>query len=198
LPTNVEITVGIVALVAALDVILTAALIYINRHELKEAFVRRFTKWDLLKVVICFVAFFVFVQLIMDIGLQLALILIYSVTGVEVVFAQAPAAWVANEFFGVFPIGLFVSTVVTAPVWEEISFRLAGRNIIKNKFLFVVITTILFVFIHTGFAMSTGFSYAFSGIAFAVIYLVTKDIRIVIAVHMLNNLLATIMQVLAG
>jgi len=190
LPTNIEITTGIVILVAALDLALTATLILINKNELKEVFARKFSGKDFLKTILCFVIFFAFVM-VSGIGHQLVL----GVLEIDVI--GSPAAWVAQQFSVVFPIGLFISTVIAAPIWEEIAFRMAGKNLINNKFLFVVITTFLFVFIHTGpFYLDRGMFYAFAGIGYAVIYLITKDIRIAIGVHFLNNLFATVMSLL--
>ena len=190
LPTNVEITTGIVIMVAALDLALTAALILINKNALRKMFARRFSGKDFLKTIVCFVIFFAFVT-VFGIGLQLVL------GALEIEAIGSPAAWVAQQFFTVFPIGVFISTVIAAPIWEEIAFRMAGKNLIKNKFLFVVITTFLFIFIHTGpFYLDRGMLYAFAGIGYAVIYLITKDIRIAIGVHFLNNLLAAAMSLL--
>jgi len=190
LPTNVEITAGIVIVVAALDLTLTATLIFINRNELKEVFAKKFSRKDFLKTIVCFVIFFAFVTA-SGIGFQLVL------GALEIEPIGSPAAWVAQQFFEVFPIGVFISAVIAAPIWEEIAFRMAGKNIIKNKFLFVVITTFLFVFIHTGpFYLDRGFMYAFAGVGYAIIYLVTKDIRIAIGVHFLNNLFAATMSLL--
>ena len=177
LPTNVEITTGLVILVAVLDMVLTASLVFINRQELKEAFQKKFGIKGFLKFVLCCVLYLVYVN-IQGIVIHFA----------EIELAPSPASWVAEEFHRIFPLGLFISTAIAAPIWEEIAFRMAGQNLIKNKILFVLITTLLFVFIHTGFALSTGLFYALSGIGFAVIYLATKDIRIVIGVHFMWNL----------
>jgi membrane protease YdiL (CAAX protease family) len=175
LPTNVEITFGIVALVMALDLLLTAALVFINRYELKEAFSKRFTI-KTLGVIILWLVLFVAFSILGEIAIS-ALLTPF----------MPPAAWVSGQFSGIFPLSMIICGVIAAPIWEEIAFRMAGRSLIKNKILFVLITTILFVFIHTGFAMGTGAPYAISGVAFAIMYLVTKDIRIVMAVHFLGN-----------
>jgi len=190
LPTNVEITIGIIILVALLDLALTVTLILINKNELREVFARKFSGNDFLKTILCFVIFFIFIT-VSDIGLQLVL----DVLEIETI--GSPAAWVAQQFSVVFPLGLIISTVIAAPIWEEIAFRMAGKNLIKNKFLFIVITTFLFVFIHTGpFYLDRGMFYALAGIGYAAIYLITKDIRIAIGVHFLNNLFAAIISLL--
>ena len=199
LPITVsEITTATVLTTAGLDLALTAALIFINRNELKEAFLRKFALKDLLAVIVGYVAFFIFIT---------AGRVLLGLTGMMII--ESPAAWVAEQYSIVFPIGLFISVVIAAPIWEEIAFRMAGRNLIKNKFLFVLITTFLFVLVHSGtylipsvsgvglnipFVFRSGITYVFAGIGFAVIYLVAKDIRIAIGVHLLNNLIVTMVM----
>jgi len=193
--TASDITVATVLTTAGLDLVLTAVLILINRHELKEAFIRKFALKDFFKIIVCFIIFFIFVN---------ASQTLLGFTGIQLI--QSPAAWVADQYSVVFPVGLIISVLVAAPIWEEIAFRMAGRNLIKNKFLFVLITTFLFVLIHTGtylianvsdvgfsipFAFTSGMAYVFAGIGYAVTYFVTKDIRIVIGVHFLQNLMGT-------
>jgi len=194
LPITVsEITTATVLATAGLDLALTAALIFINRNELKEAFFKKFALKDLLMVIGGYVAFFIFTT---------ASSVLLGLTGMIII--ESPAAWVAEQYSIVFPIGLLISVVIAAPIWEEIAFRMAGRNLIKNKFLFVLITTFLFVLVHSGiylipsvsgigfnmpFVFRSGMTYVFAGIGYAVIYLVAKDIRIAMGVHLLNNLI---------
>lgn len=202
LPTNVTITVGIVILVAALDLVLLAALIILNKDELRAVFAKKITLKTVLITLLCYVLFFVG-TIIWNNVVLIAGNLVTGEADIATLFGpyeaelwmppQSPAAWVGLEFSRIFPIGFFISSVIAAPIWEEIAFRMAGKNLIKNKLLFVLVTTILFVFIHTGFAFETGGGYAYAGIAFAVIYLTTKDIRVAMGVHLLNNLLANIM-----
>ena len=156
---------------------------------------------DFIKVIVCFIIFSIF-----SIVSQLLL----GLTGIQLI-EQSPAAWVAEQYSVVFPIGLIISVLVAAPIWEEIAFRMAGRNLIKNKFLFVLVSTLLFVLIHTGtylianvsdvgfnipFVFTSGMFYMIAGIGYAVIYLVTKDIRIVIGAHFLQNLMGVMFMLL--
>ena len=203
LPTNVEITTSIVILVAVLDIVLTAAVISLNKKELKEIFARKFGIKGFLKVILCFVLLFFFLELAMRL-IQVVLLLGYrmpitisAILNQYITFDPSPANWVATEFHRVFPLGPFVSLAIAAPVWEEIVFRMAGRNLIKNTFLYLLITTLLFGFIHTGsFLTFSIISYLVLGLGYALIYLKTKDVRIVIAVHFLANFIGRIMAVM--
>lgn len=199
LPRNVEITVAIVVLVAVLDLTLTAALIMINKTELKEIFLRKFTKKDLLKILFSFIFLLLGSPILVALLSQIILSL-YSVfpvmealiimPGYTVLQLQSPADWTATQFVAVFPAGMFVSGVIAAPIWEEIAFRMAGRRLIKNTLLYLIITSLLFGFIHTAtFVSPTIIRYVISGLVFALIYLKTKDLRVVIAVHFIGNLI---------
>jgi len=188
LPTNVEVTIGIGILILALDLILAAAVIFLNKKELKEAFAKKFTGKDFLKIIVAFIVMYV-------VGLIVALILI--ALGMEP--GTAPAELVRKEFSRVFPLGAIISVVILAPIWEETAFRMAGKNLIKNGVLFVVITSLLFAFIHTvNFSIVDNLDYFISGVLFSVLYLITKDIRIPIGAHFLFNLVSAVVGFLVG
>jgi membrane protease YdiL (CAAX protease family) len=187
LPTNVEITTAIVVLVAVLDLVLIALLIILNKKELKEAFVKRFTRKDILKTVLFFITIIVFMNIY-------GLITLIPVNGVPLfemmAESPAPADWVAMEFFAIFPIGVFISAVIAAPIWEEIVFRMAGKNLFRNPVLFVVITSCMFAFIHTvNFSLIDNLFFLMFGVFYAIAYLILKDIRILMIVHFIWNLI---------
>lgn len=203
LPTNIEITTGVVILVAALDIILTTILIFINRKELREAFMRKFKVKDFLKIIIGYVLLYLCMVFI-PMALNKAILLLCNVfpvmsnlivePGFSVIYMEAPAAWVGNEFSRVFPLGVSISMLIAAPIFEEITFRMAGRNLIKNTFLYVFITSWMFAFIHTcNFFAFSNINYFIYGLVFALIYFKTKDLRITMAIHFLNNLVALIL-----
>lgn len=205
LPINVEITQSIVLLTAVLDVCLTAALIIINRKKLKDVIVRKFGTRDLIKIFFGYVLIYIVVGVFLfprllqpiiflmnDMPITLDSILnpVYTVT--------SSAAWVAYEYFNIFPIGVFISAAIAAPVWEEISFRMAGRNLIKNSVLYVLISSALFGFIHTASFLDISILWYFVvGIGFSIVYLKTKDLRIVVGIHFINNFIVSVAMILA-
>ena len=187
LPTNVKITAGIVILVVVLDIILTAVVIFLNRKELKEAFTKKFRWKDFFKIILAFVVMFV---------LTIVISVVLITSGIEL---ADPARLVGVEFQSVFLPGAIVSMVIVAPLLEEIVFRMAGRGFIKNGILFVLITSLLFAFIHTvNFSIVDNLDYFISGVFFSVLYLITKDIRIPMGVHFLWNIIGVITALLAG
>jgi membrane protease YdiL (CAAX protease family) len=113
-----------------------------------------------------------------------------AVTGLsfDAVLGGAPAAVVANAFQAAFMPGLILTTCITAPVSEEIVFRLTCRRLFKNPVLFVLASSLLFGFIHTANFTTLGIvDYFVTGCLFAVFYLKTHDIRANIAAHVMYN-----------
>ncbi|MCL1883022.1 MAG: CPBP family intramembrane metalloprotease [Defluviitaleaceae bacterium] len=184
LPTNIDITMSLIIIVVILDLILTASVIVLNKKELIAAFTKKFTLRDIGKIPLI---------IIVDLVIVALLISLVSFGGVPLVdlMGDAPASLIASEFLEVFAIGAFMSMVMFAPIWEEIVFRLAGKNLLKNGILFVVVTSCLFAFIHTAnFSIIDNFFYLVSGAIYAVAYLIFKDIRILMATHFIWNLVS--------
>ncbi|MDR2569693.1 MAG: CPBP family intramembrane metalloprotease [Oscillospiraceae bacterium] len=189
LPTKTEITVFTVILVMILDLGLTAAVVFLNRKDLKEAWIKKFALKDILVTLLLFVIFVVA-------NVLFGLTSLVTISGVPLheTMTNNPdsAVWVMREFFKVFPMGIIISTVIAAPIWEEIVFRMVGKNLLKNPILFLIIASCcLYSFIHTvNFSILDNMTYLFFGLLFGVMYLVTKDIRKVTIVHALWNIVA--------
>ena len=187
IPTQVDITAGIVILCVALDLILTASVVFLNRKELKEAFSKRFTGKVFLKIILAFVILYV---------ASIIVVVILITLGIE---PADPARLVGSEFRRVFPLGAVISMVIVAPLLEETVFRMAGKNLIKNGVLYVLITSLLFAFIHTvNFSIVDNIDYFISGVVFSAVYLKTKDIRITMGAHFLFNVIGVLMGLLQG
>ena len=187
LPTNVELTVGIGILMLALDLVLAAAVVFLNKKELKEALTKKITWKFFLKAILVFI-----------IGLVMAIVVAQVIVSMGMEFSD-PTRLVAAEISNAFPLGAIISMLIITPVWEEIAFRMAGKKLIKNGVLFVVITSLLFAFIHTvNFSIIDNLDYLIYGIVMSVAYLIVKDVRIVIVAHFLNNLLGVLPMILAG
>jgi membrane protease YdiL (CAAX protease family) len=166
--------------ICALDIALAAAIVWLNRKYLKKVFEKKFTGKDWLKVLGGFVIVFL--------ASVIGGLLIVALGGEDSV---APAQQVGLDYSALFPIGAIISIVITAPIWEELAFRYAGRKLFKNKILYVIIPTLLFAFIHTvNFSLIDNLSYLVFGAGLALIYLWFKDIRINMLVHFLWNIMA--------
>ena len=83
-----------------------------------------------------------------------------------------------------------------APILEEIIFRGIFMNwfFVDKPFLSILISGVLFGYVHAPFSADTDWIYALSkillGIVLAGVYYRTKNIKADITVHFLNNFLA--------
>ena len=98
-----------------------------------------------------------------------------------------------RETFNVSPIYIYFSSVIFAPVVEELVFRQSIRNMIPNKIIFILVSGLLFGGLH----ILTGYSgpmdllylipYCAPGFAFAYILADSDNIFISIALHLMHN-----------
>lgn len=98
-----------------------------------------------------------------------------------------------RETFKISPFYIYFSSVIYAPLVEELVFRQSIRNIIPNKILFVLASGLIFGGLH----ILSGYSgpmdllylipYAAPGIAFAYILADSDNIFISIALHLMHN-----------
>lgn len=111
-----------------------------------------------------------------------------------------PAAAVGLIFQATAIVPVIITQTIVAPVTEELVFRKTVGDLISNKFLYLVVSTCLFGFIHAGMFINLSIlTYIIYGLGFNIAYLVCKkDIRPVIAAHMLGNIIACIASVVGG
>lgn len=95
------------------------------------------------------------------------------------------------------PLMMIISTVFFAPIVEEGIFRLSLGKIINNKKVFIIVSGVLFGFMHifpTDLAVSVALTYSITyvamGIYLAYAYAKTENIWMVILLHAANNLLS--------
>ena len=87
----------------------------------------------------------------------------------------------------------FLSAVILAPIIEEIIFRMNIKTLIKNETTFLIISTLIFGFLHSYFDIINGYRYYLLGLALAIVYLKTDNIVCCISTHFLNNLLGVLL-----
>ena len=102
-----------------------------------------------------------------------------------------------------FPVYLILSAIITAPIIEETIFRLTIRKLINNKIIFIIISGLLFGFLHVIYSYTniTDFlyviPYSIPGFAFAYMLVKTDNICVPISLHMLHNTIMIIFQIIA-
>lgn len=103
-----------------------------------------------------------------------------------------------------YPIYMAFSSVIYAPIVEELIFRNSIRKIIKNDLIFIFMSGILFGLVHViGSSESIneilmGIPYIIMGIDFAYIFYKSKNIFTTISIHSIHNLILLIIQLIGG
>ena len=97
-----------------------------------------------------------------------------------------------RELLDKYMIYAIPSMVIIGPFIEEILFRLSIKNIINNKILFIIISSLLFGFAHvigtTGLQLLYVIPYAILGATFAYIYQKDNNIFASFTAHFIHNL----------
>lgn len=105
---------------------------------------------------------------------------------------------IAREFIKNRPINGILSSVIFAPIYEEIITRLNFKESIKNKWLFIIFTSFIFASLHLLSANTLVeymyiIPYALMGMIFGYIYYDSNSIITSISFHALNNLIQVIL-----
>ena len=122
----------------------------------------------------------------------------------ELLLKYFPVYVIGIILMGIFPIYMCFSTVIYAPIVEEITFRKSIRNIISNKYLYIFVSGVIFGLIHiTG--QSTDFNdilmsipYIIMGLDFAYIYYKSNNIFTTIMLHSIHNFILLFIQIIGG
>ena len=109
-----------------------------------------------------------------------------------------------REYIKIFPFYMIFSTVIYAPIVEEITFRKTFKNIISNKWFYIVVSGVMFGVIHiTGNNIGINdyllsIPYILMGMVFAYIYYDSNNIFTTISIHSMHNLILLILQFIGG
>ena len=104
---------------------------------------------------------------------------------------------IIEEMFRMTPITIAVSTVLVAPVVEELIFRgfffayFMKKDTFSSKLMIVIISSLVFGLAHEFYPSISLLYYSSIGAVLALTYLYTKNIKYSILLHLINNLVAT-------
>ena len=106
-----------------------------------------------------------------------------------------------TELLGKYPIYTIITTILIAPITEELIFRLNIRNIFKNNFIFIITSGLVFGALHMTVATSIKellfiIPYSIPGFIFAYTLTKSKNIFVPISLHMLHNTVMILLQIL--
>jgi len=100
---------------------------------------------------------------------------------------------IINELFKISPLYIYFSSVIFAPIVEELVFRKAIRNIVPSKILFILISGLLFGGLHVFGTVEAWYDllylipYSAPGIVFAYILYKTDNIFVSMGLHFMHN-----------
>ena len=102
------------------------------------------------------------------------------------------------------PLLMAISTVIFAPINEELTFRKSLRDALKNKWVYALTSGIIFGGLHVISYINVPsdliylLPYSSLGIAFALLYYKTNNIFSSISMHTMHNLLSIIIYLLGA
>ena len=103
-----------------------------------------------------------------------------------------------------FPLFMIFNTVIYAPITEELTFRKSIKDAINNKWIYVLISGLVFGGLHIISYITTWtdliylIPYGSLGIVFALLYHKTDNIFSTITMHAMHNFLAIIVYLLGA
>ena len=101
-----------------------------------------------------------------------------------------------------FPLIMIIDAGILAPFNEEIVFRKSIKDAINNKWIFYILTFLLFGGAHVIKSSNTILDYLFIipygalGVAFAAAYYKTKNVFTNISMHMMHNLILIVLSII--
>lgn len=113
---------------------------------------------------------------------------------------QADNEQLVQGMISTLPIAMLLNAGIIAPIIEEIIFRKAFRDTIRNKWKFIIISSLVFGFMHV--MVATTFidliffiPYTCLGIAFAYMYCDTDSVFTSILAHILHNTILILVSI---
>ena len=106
-----------------------------------------------------------------------------------------------RSYISASPIIMIINTAIMAPLLEELVFRKSFRCIFKNKYIFVLVSGIVFGALHVIFSIDNVYDYLYIlpysslGIALAYMYYKTDNICCPIIMHSIHNAIMTLMNI---
>ena len=175
-------------------IMFVVVLLFYKKYLKKDLVLFKLNKKDYIKKIISYFLIF----LVVKYGVALFSGLLLVMLGSDLVTSENQEAVVtlAKKF----PFMMMISTSLLAPFVEEGIFRLGIRKVINNKYLFILVSGLIFGFMHIFptelplyVALIESLNYVTMGLLLAYIYNETDNIYVVVIIHALNNLLSMLM-----
>ena len=175
-------------------IMFVVVLLFYKKYLKKDLVLFKLNKKDYINKIISYFLIF----LVVKYGVALFSSLLLVMLGSDLVTSENQEAVVtlAKKL----PFMMMISTSLLAPFVEEGIFRLGIRKVINNKYLFILVSGLIFGFMHIFptelpiyVALIESLNYVTMGLLLAYIYNETDNIYVVVIIHALNNLLSMLM-----
>lgn len=175
-------------------IMFVVVILFYKKYLKKDLVLFKLNKKDYIKKIISYFLIF----LVVKYGVALFSGLLLVMLGSDLVTSENQEAVVtlAKKL----PFMMMISTSLLAPFVEEGIFRLGIRKVINNKYLFILVSGLIFGFMHIFptelplyVALIESLNYVTMGLLLAYIYNETDNIYVVVIIHALNNLLSMLM-----
>ena len=175
-------------------IMFVVVLLFYKKYLKKDLVLFKLNKKDYIKKIVSYFLIF----LVVKYGIALFSSLLLVMLGSDLVTSENQEAVV--NLAKKLPFMMMISTSLLAPFVEEGIFRLGIRKVINNKYLFILVSGLIFGFMHIFptelplyVALIESLNYVTMGLLLAYIYNETDNIYIVVIIHALNNLLSMLM-----
>ena len=175
-------------------IMFVVVLLFYKKYLKKDLVLFKLNKKDYIKKIISYFLIF----LIVKYGVALFSSLLLVMLGSDLVTSENQETVVTLA--KTLPFMMMISTSLLAPFVEEGIFRLGIRKVINNKYLFILVSGLIFGFMHIFptelplyVALIESLNYVTMGLLLAYIYNETDNIYVVVIIHALNNLLSMLM-----
>lgn len=107
-----------------------------------------------------------------------------------------------RSFINISPLLMVFNTCIYSPIAEELAFRKSIKDCTTNKWVYILVSGLLFGFLHIASYINSSLSllyiipYGSLGIIFSYIYYKTDNIYSTITIHAMHNILAIIIYLL--
>ena len=175
-------------------IMFVVVLLFYKKYLKKDLVLFKLNKKDYINKIISYFLIF----LVVKYGVALFSSLLLVMLGSDLVTSENQEAVVtlAKKL----PFMMMISTSLLAPFVEEGIFRLGIKKVINNKYLFILVSGLIFGFMHIFptelpiyVALIESLNYVTMGLLLAYIYNETDNIYVVVIIHALNNLLSMLM-----
>lgn len=174
-----------------INIVYIAFLIFMYRKELKKDII------DFKENYKNYLSKYISLYLLGVILMGLSNVLLQHITHLEMSGNETAVRTLLKQI----PVYMVFTSIIYAPFVEEIIFRKSIRNIIKNKYIFVIISGIIFGLLHISDYRNIneilmGIPYIIMGLDFAYIYYKTNNLFTTMVFHFCHNLILVLIQLL--